>query len=339
CSDCASKLGRGWFGLGKVRSDACTKCQKTLCLQCAGDQALIPFDENVEPLPLEKSSIKSYCRSCFKDVSVLDFGKSYDIIEPPSTAVDPDKPSITLLWAHGGGASRALFRPHASALTSKGYRSVLFDLPGHGTMVDTSLTLDSCVEAVMRILDETCSRTPSKLVYVGGSLGAYIGFHILGRLKERFAGAILLDCGQNVGPDCSLKARVGIWFLRKLSGRMNNKALMGAMMGEVSKSKADYHLVECCYGGGVFFQQGPAQCDCMHSVAPADIIPSFHFPVLFFNGSEDYRDSENKWLDLCNDRERSALQVYEGGDHFFCHDSRFVDDILRRMDDFIQSLA
>ena len=114
---------------------------------------------------------------------------------------------------------------------------------------------------------------------------------------------------------------------------------MKAMMGTVKKSNADYHLVECCYAAGMFFQQGPAQCDCMHSVAPADIIQTLDFPILFFNGSEDYRDSEDQWLALCKDSERSSLKVYEGGDHFFCHDSRFVDDMFFRIEKFIQEVG
>lgn len=347
CRDCEAKLVRRCFGLAPAKTAACAKCQKTLCLRCDGDQALIPFKDNdPEPLPLRKSSIRSYCKPCFKQVSILDYSKTYDIIEPiePITTDPVDEPNAitTLLWTHGGGSSRALFRPHAYVLAKKGYRSILMDLPGHGTLVGTPLTLDSCVEAVQRILDEECSpsSSTSRIIYVGGSLGAYLGFHVLGQIKNRFCAAILLDCGQNVGPDCSLKARLGIWFLRKLSHKMNNKSLMGAMMSTVKKSGADYHLVECCYAGGMFFQQGPAQCDCLHGVAPAQIIPGLgKFPILFFNGSEDHRDSEERWLDLCGDAERSALKVYEGGDHFFCHDSRFVDDMLCRMDEFIQSVS
>ncbi|KAL7539656.1 hypothetical protein ACHAXR_009481 [Thalassiosira sp. AJA248-18] len=340
CTDCEAKLVRSCFGLVKARFENCSKCQNILCLKCAGDQALVPYQENEEPLPLRKTSIKSYCKPCLKQVSILDYSKSYDIIEPCSSSVNPDKPTVTLFWVHGGGASRAMFRPHAADLAQKGYRSLLMDLPGHGTLVDTTtLTLDTCADMVKQILDQECnSHKPSQVIYVGGSLGAYIGFYILGQLKKRFGGAILLDCGQNVGPDCSLKARVGIWFLRKISGKMSNKSLMGAMMGTVEKSHADYHLVECSFAGGMFFQQGPALCDCMHAVAPATIIPTLGFPLLFFNGSEDYRDSENKWLSLCKDSERSTLKVYEGGDHFFCHDSRFVDDILHRMDKFVQAL-
>lgn len=337
CGDCEVGLVGGCFGLRKARAAFCHKCEKPLCLECAGDNTLIPFEKNKEPLPLNKSSIKSFCRSCLKQVSILDYSNSYDIVEPSEPSVDPENPNITLLWVHGSGGSRAMFRSHASVLAKKGYRSLLMDLPGHGTLVETTtLTLDACVETVKQIIDQECSsRTP--IIYIGGSLGAYIGFYILEQLKTRFAGAILLDCGQNVGPDCSLKTRAGIWFLRKLLGSKNNKSMMGVMIGAIEKSNADYHIEECCYAGGMCFQQGPAQCDCMHAVAPADKIPTLDFPILFFNGSEDYRDSENRWLALCNDKERSSLKVYEGGDHFFFHDSRFVDDILLRMETFVQA--
>ena len=42
-------------------------------------------------------------------------------------------------------------------------------------------------------------------------------------------------------------------------------------------------------------------------------------------------------VELCKD-DRSELKVYEDGDHFFCHDTRFVDDILERMYKFIQAV-
>lgn len=31
----------------------------------------------------------------------------------------------------------------------------------------------------------------------------------------------------------------------------------------------------------MFFQQGGDQCVCMHAVSPADIIPTYDFPVLY----------------------------------------------------------
>ena len=177
-----------------------------------------------------------------------------------------------------------------------------------------------------------------RTIYIGASLGAYTGFHVLGELKDRFSGAVMMDCGQNVGPDCSLKASMGLWFLRKVSDSMDNKGMMNAMMSTVKKSKANFHLVETCYAGGMFFEQGPRQCDCLHAVSPAVIIPTLNFPILFFNGSLDYRDSEDLWLSLCKDKAHSSLKVYEDGDHFFCHDSRFVDDLIDRIDQFVDTI-
>jgi pimeloyl-ACP methyl ester carboxylesterase len=339
CVDCNANVGGGscFFLSSKLNCDA---CKKSICAKCANDQALIPYTPNEEPMPIQKSSIKCYCKSCYQSVSTLDHSRTYDVIEPAADdeADNENTNSTTLMWVHGGGGSRRMFYPHAKYLSKQGYRSILIDLPGHGTLVDTKLTLDECVDTVQNIIQKECTSS-QKIVYIGGSLGAYTGFYVLGKLNAQFSSAVLIDCGQNVGPDCSLKARFGIWFLRKLSTNMSNKALMGAMMGEVNKSKADYHLVETTFGAGYFFQQGGAQCDCMHTVSPADIIPSLDFPILFFNGSEDYRDSEDKWLSLCKNKELSSLKVYEGGDHFFCHDSRFVHDMLDRIDGFAQAVV
>ena len=320
-------------------NNECASCKTIISSGCANNHALIPYtsNKNEELLPIEKSSIQCYSKPCYQRISTLDFSTTYDVINP-DTNNNANATTTTLLWVHGGGGCRKMFSPHAKSLSKQGYRSILIDLPGHGSLVDVELTLDECVKTVQSIINKECTQS-QKIVYIGGSLGAYIGFHILEKLNTRFSAAVLIDCGQNVGPDCSLKARLGVWFLRKLSTSMSNKAMMAAMIGAVQKSKADYHLVETTFGAGYFFQQGGAICDCMHSVAPAAIIPSLEFPILFFNGSEDYRDSEDKWLALCKHKELSSLKVFQGGDHFFCHDTRFVHDMLDRIDEFTQAVV
>jgi pimeloyl-ACP methyl ester carboxylesterase len=324
--------------LGKATR--CAKCSKLLCSTCAGNNALIPFDQGNAEFSndlTKNDTIESYCKECYHEVSLLDYSKAYDDFGGATDQLSNN--TITFLMVHGGGGSRAMFRPHAQALVKRGYRCILMDLPGHGTLVDSPLTLDSCVEATAKICKE-CGLAPETTVYVGVSLGAYIGFYILDKLpKNSFCGAILMDCGQNVGPDCSLKARAGIWFLKMAAGHMSNKALMGALMGVTKKSPAKYKVVESVFGAGMHFQQGSAQTICMHTVAPADHIPNYEFPVLFFNGTEDYRDSETRWLSLCKDKKRSALKVYEGGDHFFMNDESFVYDMHDRMDSFAKQVA
>ena len=88
-----------------------------------------------------------------------------------------------------------------------------------------------------------------------------------------------------------------------------------------------------------FFDKGMQKVEVMHSVKPSVHIPSFEFPVLFMNGSEDYRDSEDTWLGLCKDQERSTLKVYDGGDHFFSHDTRLYKDVVDQLDTFASTCA
>lgn len=252
----------------REKTVACEHCGKVILKSDADNQALIPFllddnnndidndnndntNSNLFPpsLVLEKKAIKTFCNKCYKKLSILDYTKSYDVIEPlKTTTTTTTSTTTTLLWVHGAGGSRAMFRPHAKHFAEHfGYRSILMDLPGHGTLTTTStLTLESCEMQVKKILEKECNNDKNKVIYIGCSLGAYLGFHILNKLNHQyfFNGAILMDCGQNVGPDCSLKAKFGIWVLRNLSKNMSNKTLMKGMMDGLQKSNADYHLVE-----------------------------------------------------------------------------------------------
>lgn len=320
---------------------ACFQCDKSICATCGGKFALIPFDrsnpnnDEANKLTKETATSRSYCKKCYEEVSTLDWTKTYDVVD---ASVKSSEAVVTLVMVHGGGGSRQMFRPHAETLSSEyGYKCVLLDLPGHGTLVDVPLTLDSCVDTVRKVHTE-CSLDPSRTIYVGASLGAYVGFYVLSKLVDKFAGAVLLDCGQNVGPDASIKAWAGLIVLRLVAQSMSNKALIDAMAGVALKSPANYKLIESTVGAGMFFQQGAAQVDCLRTVEPAACIPLLNFPILFFNGSEDYRDSENRWLSLCTNQTLSKLHVYDGGDHFFTHDSRFVSDMLSRIDAFVKSI-
>lgn len=317
---------------------ACPKCEKLLCSTCASTYALVVFDPDNpdESNDLTKNSdVQCFCKTCFQQTSVLDFSKTCDVVEPTT----PNSNGITLVMTHGGGGSRAMFHPHAKILAEKyGYTCIMPDLPGHGSLVDEPLSLDTCADTILKILQQHNLKPGDKTVYVGASFGAYVGFHILRQHQDYFKGAILLDCGQNVGPGASLMATVGLSFLKSITVMMSNKTMSSLLMKEVKKSPADYKIVESTLGAGFMFQQGVQQIQCLKSVAPATIIPELDMPMLFFNGSKDYRDSEDKWLALCK-REHSELKVYDKGDHFFTHDSRFVDDMLERFDAFSKIAA
>jgi pimeloyl-ACP methyl ester carboxylesterase len=250
----------------------------------------------------------------------LNFEQTFDLLQDKSSSSS----NIVFVFVHGGAGSRAMFRKHAEILVEKYHHTcILVDLPGHGSLVDTPLTLDSCVDVVSTLVGchpdkpaptelQQLWMQPKTVIYVGGSLGAYTGFHILDKLTphHKVDGAILLDCGQNVGPGASLKARLGLVLMNYIGKHTSNVKMMSMMQGIVSKSKADFYLHETSYSSGMFFQQAPAQVECLKQVAPAQLIPLLDIPILFMNGSEDYRDSENKWLDLCTDKTGSSIKVY-----------------------------
>jgi pimeloyl-ACP methyl ester carboxylesterase len=340
CEECDHKIGC----LSSIKP--CHKCEKILCSKCSSSYPLIPFDRNTtnndEANDLSKhNTVYPFCKKCFQEESVLDFSKGFDVVEPDTTGTGPQKDGkvMTFVFVHGGGASRALYSPYAEIMAQKGHRSILLDLPGHGTLAETPMTLDSCASTVQNILDGDPHLSKDNTIYVGGSLGAYTGFYTLDKLKDRFAGAVLIDCGQNVGPDCSYKAWFGLGFLRLVATNMSNMGMFSAMKSVIDKSPADWKIIESTFGAGMFFDSASGQVDCLHAVRPADHIANLNFPIIFFNGSEDHRDSEEKWLSLCQDQERSYLKVYEGGDHFFSHDSRFVSDLSDRLDKFAKDLS
>jgi len=312
---------------------------------------------------LSKATMKKFCASCFRTMSTIahggdgdnnggsGFDRSYETVDSRGSGKGDGTTStssdVLFIFVHGGGGCRAMFRPHAEALRDRyGHGSILLDLPGHGTLEDRPLTVESCCEQVKTVLGQCgllksqSSEKKKKIVYVGGSLGAYAGFYVLDKLKDdvSFQGAILIDCGQNVGPGASLKARLGLVFLEWLGRLCSNATMMKMLVDVTKKSKADYKLIETFYGAGSFFGQADAQVACLRAVAPARHIPSLDYPILYMNGGDDYRDSEVKWLDLCTHKSKSDLKVYDGGDHFFTHDTRFVDDVLEQMDAFAKKL-
>jgi pimeloyl-ACP methyl ester carboxylesterase len=342
CTSCNGPLGRGliksafWF-MTSPNDYTCENpdkvCAARLCTACHGKRPLMIATNTSDPEDMSTASIKCLCQACFDDMSTLDFTKTFETIEGTSNAV--------FVFAHGGSGTRQMFHHHALDLKAKfGHSSILLDFPGHGSLVNRPLTLATATETIQSVLQECASFIKNKkMIYVGGSLGGYIGFYALKELQDQFHAAVIMDAGQNVGPGCSFKARAGLVVLNYIGKHMTNEALMKLMWGEMKKSKIThwYHLMPSTFGAGMFFDQAPAQVTCLKEVAPATLLPSYadKMPILYMNGSDDHRDSETKWKGLSTAK-GSELHVYQGGDHFFTHDERFVEDILTRMDALVK---
>ena len=357
CTDCNGPLGRSpvasvFFYATNPNDHNCENptnkdCQARLCKDCHGKRPLLLLALNnndnsgdTDGDDFDKTALKRLCKTCHEELSTVDYagGKPYTIVDGGNTG------KAVFVFVHGASATRQMYYYHALELKETyGHSSILLDLPGHGTLVETPLTLQSATETVQSVLQENKSLTENKkLIYVGTSLGAYIGFFCLGQLQGTFDGAVLMDCGQNVGPGASFKARAGLVLLNYIGKKMTNAALMKLMLGAMKKSTTTrgqwYHLLPSIFGAGMHFEQAAGHVECLRQVAPAELLPSITIPIVYMNGSEDYRDSEDKWLALTPNKNGSELKVYDKGDHFFSHDKRFVPDILERMDALVQKV-
>jgi predicted alpha/beta-fold hydrolase len=263
CTDCASPLGRSWkfwdkndYACGEAVSggkaaNADTICQENvrLCTTCFHRHPLFVVCEGNDPNDITKGKIHGFCKARFQAKSTLDFSRTYDRIDAATNS------RTIFVFVHGGSSSRAMFHAHATELNRRhGHGSILLDLPGHGTLADfdTPLTLESCATTLEKVLAECniTAQSKEKIIYVGGSLGAYVGFYLLARCNDIFDGAVLMDCGQNVSTGSSCKAKAGLMVMAWMGKKLSNATLMGLMLDISKKSTADFKLVETVFGAG-----------------------------------------------------------------------------------------
>lgn len=305
------------------RLSACGACGERRCGPCL-NHALVTAGDLAERGAYDAPA-RTLCRACFIANSPLDFSSvAPDVLGPAGAPC--------VVFVHGGGGCRTMFRAAAAALAARrAVRAVLLDLPGHGARMDEPLSMAAAIASVRAQAAEFAPPTArgAKPVYVGGSLGGYIGMEVLGAAPEQFAGAVIAMAGQDVGPGRGCAASVGLVAMGLATSWLAPATLLNAMRGEARRNG---HIPGAALADtlrpGFFFQQARAQLDVMRASDPRAALPRYGGPVLFVNGSRDHRDSERVWRDAAP---RGRLEVYEGADHFLSHDdryaARFVEDI------------
>lgn len=188
CTDCGKKTYTRNLFTGKRRGFCSNEdCKALLCKSCKNSHVLIPFDESEGVKDWSKEKLRRFCRKCFMEKSNLDFSRHTELYEPD----DPETYSgVTLVFTHGAGGSRAVFRkfnveflsflilcryilsrqhgshtnlehylcnkgPHALLLSQEyGHRCIMVDLPGHGSRWEEKCTLENCLKSITEALEE-----------------------------------------------------------------------------------------------------------------------------------------------------------------------------------------
>eukprot|EP00930_Biecheleria_cincta_P039553 TRINITY_DN27183_c0_g2_i1.p1 TRINITY_DN27183_c0_g2~~TRINITY_DN27183_c0_g2_i1.p1 ORF type:complete len:320 (-),score=42.73 TRINITY_DN27183_c0_g2_i1:39-998(-) len=313
-----------------AKSSACAEC-KEMCSQCLSF-ALCSEADLKEGSNVFKVDPRMFCKTCMLKHTNIDFKQTEDVIEAKGDVKG------NILFVHGGGGNRLMFAAHARALASLGFRCVLLDLPGHASRIDEPLSMDSACACVKAVHEIYFGSSALKCLYVGGSLGAYIGMEFLGRHPSLFSGAVIGMAGQDVGSETrGWKAGLGIFAMKNFLPGMAPTKLFKLMRDQCAKNghiSPDLY-VEMVARPGFFFHQVCNQIAVMEASAPRKSLGNFLGPILFVNGDQDHHDSDHVWLALCS-HNASKLVLYEGADHFFSHDERFMQ---RFIDDLAQFAA
>ena len=103
----------------------------------------------------------------------------------------PEKAECLVIWGHGWGANRSVFKPFADALSPRAAH-MLVDFPGFGLSPPppmewgTAEVADSLAEIVRPF------RSIKKIIYVGHSYGGRIGIQLAARHPELVDGLFLI---------------------------------------------------------------------------------------------------------------------------------------------------
>ena len=352
CSSCATM---------SIIRHSCTICRKHgFCSMCLNYAVVRPKSGSSDAL----ESVAA-CRACFRLSVSLDLSVKWEVVAPQmrldeSSDNVADTEVVTVIALHGGGGSRALYRPLAATLSANGIRTILVDLPAHGGRMDEPLSIDSVAAAVLEAMEAHKVGPRQPFVLLGGSLGGFAAMELLGRYPNSFMGAVICCASQNTGFNASFKAKAALSAAEFLLHHvLFASTTVGAMISMVTSHKhLDPMLMKATgVDSGFYFHSGASHVQVLRCTNSREAMRKYHGPVLFLDGSEDHHDMLTDLVEIATTNELCNLDsaglvddagrlvalsrsvLYKGADHFFSHDKRFRCEFESDVVMFVRQVA
>jgi len=293
CSTCGIR-----FALLKRRHH-CRACGEIFCARCCKSWILLPPQFGyVDP--------ERVCKACFAKHSNLDLTRTYEVFGPD----DSKFPTILLL--HGALCNRLIHKFQIEAF-SKHYRLIAMDLPAHGSRVDELLTHNSAIQAIRDVVLKEVKE--QKVILYGYSLGGYAALHFAKKYPENCRALILGGCcNQSYGNMVDIFYSV-IGMVYKLTPASKMWKYMPSTIGKGIPREA---FSDTILRSGMTYEKWP-ECSALmkenHSGEYVDTIKSFTGPILFINGSEDYRSAEDIFYQAASNARKCIIA---GANHLVC---------------------
>jgi pimeloyl-ACP methyl ester carboxylesterase len=205
--------------------------------------------------------------------------------------------TVQVVLVHGIRTSASMWRAQVAALTGQGVPAHAVDLPGHGTRMAETFTLDGAFATIDEAVRDAATRGP--VLLAGHSMGGLICIEYVGAEdRPPVAGFIAASC-------TSIPRGVGLSTYRALARRfdalpdrgmwLTNRVLDATLPPE---TRADFGA-----GGYAFDMQDTA----LKSLSVLDLLSALHrieVPLWFINGQYDQlRLNERLFLKVARDAE------------------------------------
>ncbi|MBC7441151.1 MAG: alpha/beta fold hydrolase [Ramlibacter sp.] len=199
-------------------------------------------------------------------------------------------PATAVLFVHGIRTSATMWRRQLSALGEAGHPALAIDLPGHGSRMDESFT----VEGALAAIDEGVETLGGRVLLVGLSLGGYYAIEYAARHPQKVVGLVAAgSCALPAG--WPLDAYRGLARLvRRLpdQGLWLHTALVRVLLP--ADGAAD------TLAGGVPLTVMDAGLRATGTLRPLVSLSRYPGPVWLVNGSFDqFRLHERRFLAAC----------------------------------------
>ena len=210
-----------------------------------------------------------------------------------------------LVLVHGSRLASSQWLPQLPLLEGRATVG-LVDLPGHGSRVEETFSLDRCVAVIDEAVDAAPAGAP--VVLVGHSLGGYVAMAYAAAHGSRLDGLVLAGCSATpTGPGAaayrlvaSLTERVGPARMT----RFNDRVLRRFYPAE---------LIEPVIAGGYYFAPTPTAWRAVMAGCRPEMLAGLRCPVLLLNGQWDqFRLGVRSVLRVLPD---ARVQVIPGASH------------------------
>ena len=335
CRGCSRQMG-----IYDPRHD-CPLCRKgPFCSKCINNGAV-----TILGVPQSPWEVRSSCPTCFRRTVTLDLEQAVDVYEPATSPPGADgltygaTVTTTLLLLHGEGRCRTSLKPLAQRLARDGFRCVVPDLPGHGSLLSMPVTMDNCMTLIADVLVHYGSfmhvalessaaasdlAPPSSsvgasqlmpppvsscpVVVFGVELGGYLAMEYIGRNPYHFSAAVISAAARNTGRGAGLGTMVALEMLRRQPFVWAEHLVRRFVQDTTDKLSKylDRSIVESCLiEPGVYFGQSAAVAKLLRECDTEGSMHRFYNPVLYLSGSSDLSDVQDTLRTIAQHNERS----------------------------------